>query len=122
MKLIFVYNANSGKINALIDSAHKMVSPETYNCDLCSLTHGAFKEKEEWIRFRESVNTPLVFLHKDEFLKAYKSKWLPKYTFPIVLAQDDHGLEVVITATGFESITTVEELITKVQNILKSPK
>ena len=31
-KIIFVYNADSGLVNGLIDWAHKIVSPETYSC------------------------------------------------------------------------------------------
>ncbi|WP_241234677.1 hypothetical protein [Nonlabens ponticola] len=54
-KLIFVYNANSGRINSWLDSAHKIISPSTYQCKLCELTHGAFTEHDEWSRFRESL-------------------------------------------------------------------
>ena len=32
MKLIFVYNAESGKLNTLFDIAHKVIKPETYKC------------------------------------------------------------------------------------------
>jgi len=38
-KLIFVYNADSGLLNAMKDWAHKIVSPETYPCSLCALTY-----------------------------------------------------------------------------------
>lgn len=120
MKLIFVYNANSGKINAMLDAAHKMISPQTYECDLCTLTHGALSEKDEWVRFRESVKASLEFLHKDEFLKAYRSKWLPKYNFPIVLEETVNGLEIVISAEKFKEIVTVEELIVIVEKELAS--
>ena len=34
MKLIFVYNANSGKLSAALDIAHKIISPSTYQCRL----------------------------------------------------------------------------------------
>lgn len=30
--LIFVYNANSGMWNTMLDTIHKTVSPETYQC------------------------------------------------------------------------------------------
>ena len=46
MKLIFVYNAKSGKLNALFDIAHKIVKPETYQCSLCAITHDALSEKK----------------------------------------------------------------------------
>ncbi|RMB62744.1 GTPase [Dokdonia sinensis] len=119
MKLIFVYNANSGNLNALLDATHKILSPQTYECDLCSLTFGAFREKEEWVRFRESIKSPLIFLHKDEFLKAYKSKWLPKYDFPIVLAERNGELEIAIATERFKEIQNLEALIDEVNNVLK---
>jgi len=103
-----------------MDSAHKWIRPETYECDLCSLTFGVFKEKESWVRFRESVKTPLEFLHKDEFLKAYKSKWLPEYEFPIVLAVTEDGLEVVISKSAFMDIKSPEILIEQLHKIIDS--
>ena len=47
-KLIFIYNANSGKHNALLDTMHKIVSPNTYNCNLCDITFGLFTENKTW--------------------------------------------------------------------------
>lgn len=119
MGLLFIYNANSGALNGLLDTAHKLVSPETYQCELCDLTHGAFTEKKEWLRFRESVKTPMQFLHKDEFLKRYKSKWLPQYDFPVVLAVVDSGLEVAISKERLTELQTPEALIKEVQEVLR---
>jgi len=67
MKLIFVYNANSGFLNSIINSSHEFLSPNTCQCDLCSLTHGNFKENKLWTNFSVSVKTDLGFYHKDEF-------------------------------------------------------
>ena len=53
MKLLFVYNANSGKLSALLDGLHKMVSPSTYDCNLCAMTFGHFLEDPTWKEFRE---------------------------------------------------------------------
>lgn len=78
----------------MLDSAHKLINPESYACSLCALTHGVFSEKEEWTEFKESSSLEMKFLHKDAFLKQYRSKWLPKYNFPIVLAEADNGLHV----------------------------
>ena len=50
-RLLFVYNADSGLFNTLTDIAHKMLSPKTYTCNLCAITHGLFSEKEEWKEF-----------------------------------------------------------------------
>ena len=71
MHLLFIYNADSGKLNALFDIGHKIVNPESYSCNLCSLTHGTFAERKEWKRFKESTSLDLVFLHRDEFEKQF---------------------------------------------------
>ncbi|MDX1463299.1 MAG: GTPase, partial [Marinirhabdus sp.] len=96
MTLIFVYNAKAGRVNALLDTAHKVLQPETYPCALCQLTFGTLGEKAEWKVFRESSTTTMVFLHKDEFERQYKSKWLPKYEYPLVLAVYNNILEPFI--------------------------
>ena len=78
-KLLFVYNANSGTRNAILDSMHKVFSPKTYNCKLCDITFGVFSENKTWRRFREDNQHQMVFLHKDEFAKGYKSKFGHKF-------------------------------------------
>jgi hypothetical protein len=35
MHLLSIYNADSGKLNALFDIGHKIVNPESYSCNLC---------------------------------------------------------------------------------------
>ncbi|GAK92294.1 hypothetical protein JCM19298_2782 [Nonlabens ulvanivorans] len=135
-KLIFVYNANSGKINSLLDSAHKIVSPDTYDCKLCDLTYGVFKENEKWSRFRKNLldtnpNLQLEFLHKDEFAKQYWSKWLPKYKFPVVLSISDavqdyndgfgtnSGLDIFISTAVLNEQETIDQLIVTIEKRLK---
>lgn len=118
MKLIFIYNANSGKLNAYIDSLHKIFSPKTYPCSLCDITYGIFREKEIWKRFRavpsgrqESKNIDMEFLHIDEFEKAYKSKWLQKFDYPVVLTTENQNLEIFISKEELNGMQSPEELI-----------
>jgi hypothetical protein len=110
-KLVFVYNANSGKLNGYLDIAHKIFSPQTYPCSLCDITHGVFKEHEKWKNFRQNVKTPMEFLHLDEFKKEYASKFSSKFTFPIVLGITAEGWEVVVSTAKLDSISSEEELI-----------
>ena len=118
-KLIFVYNANSGVVNSWIDMAHKIVNPSTYECHLCELTHGNFREKRLWTLFKKECKVPLDFCHKDEFLKSYKSKWLPKYDFPIILGVDDQGLKSLVTSQELDKIKSVEALIERIKGIIR---
>ncbi|WP_026915196.1 hypothetical protein [Christiangramia portivictoriae] len=114
-KLIFVYNADSGKLNSIIGAFQKIVDPNSYNCSLCKLTYGAFDEKKQWRHFRENADLDMEFLHKDEFLKSYASKFGHKFDFPIILAQNQKGLEVLVSTSELKGITEVEELISKIK-------
>ncbi len=136
-KLIFVYNATSGKLNSLLDSAHKIASPGTYECRLCHLTFGVFKENELWARFRESITNTnsslqLEFLHKDEFEKQYWSKWLPKYSYPIILSLTDDvqdyndgfgtnsGMDIFLNTKELNQITETEILMETIHKKIKA--
>ncbi|WP_027078890.1 hypothetical protein [Maribacter antarcticus] len=117
-KLLFIYNADSGLRNSIVDGAHKILSPATYNCNLCKLTHGALSEKKIWTQFRkelEEVGTELEFLHKNEFGKIYRSKFSHKFTFPIVLIAVDNGLEVLIHTHELNSFMAPDALISLVK-------
>lgn len=114
-KLVFIYNADSGLRNVILDSAHKILSPDTYACSLCDITYGAFTENSVWKKFRKETNLDMEFLHKDEFSKAYASKFGHKFTFPIVLAESNSGLEVFIKTEELNDLENSEALIILVQ-------
>lgn len=69
--LVFVYNADSGFMNTLLDIGHKIVSPGTYNCGLCALTHSTFRMQGAWRTFVNRLEYPTAFLHRDEFHARY---------------------------------------------------
>lgn len=113
MKLIFVYNADSGFANALMDIGHKVISPDTYQCNLCGLTFGVFSEQKKWKQFREESDTQMEFLHRDEFERKYNQQ----FEYPIVFKQDQ-DLEIAISKTDLESIPTLDRLIEQIRKIL----
>ncbi|WP_372944613.1 GTPase [Muriicola sp.] len=121
-KLLFVYNADSGLGNILLDAAHKVLNPATYNCRLCELTYGAFREKRSWKAFREESNLTMEFLHKDEFLEAYSSKFLPAYTFPIVLEVTAHDIEVFLGTGELNGLNHTDDLIREIRVRLGNPE
>ncbi len=110
-----MYNADSGKLNALMDSLHKVVNPSSYSCKLCELTYGAIEEKKVWKNFRENLDVDTEFLHRNEFQKLYASKFGYKFEFPLILAQTDKGLEVFLSKNEFSEIYYLEELIDIIQ-------
>ena len=110
-RLIFIYNADSGLRNSILDGAYKALSPNTYQCNLCDLTYGVFKERKAWKKFREEMVWNTEFLHKDEFKKQYASKFGHKFEFPIVLIALDDELQVFISAGELNELETMEALI-----------
>jgi hypothetical protein len=112
MKLIFVYNADSGLVNTLMDIGHKAISPQTYECNLCDLTFGMFKENKKWKEFRKESDTEMEFLHRDEF----EQKYGKKFDYPLILKQDDE-LSVMIPQAELNQIQTLDELISKVEGL-----
>jgi len=117
-KLIFIYNADSGLRNMIVDSAHKIFSPETYECSLCAITYGALTENSTWKKFRKASDLKMEFLHKDEFVKAYSSKFGYKFSFPIVLGETSNGLEIFVKTEELDAMKNSEELIDLIQKRL----
>jgi hypothetical protein len=110
-RIIFVYNANSGKGKAILDSLHKMISPSTYDCNLCALTHGSFGPKKEWNNFLSRIDASLEFYHKDEYEKQLGSKFSTAYQLPFILCAYGYDEELLCSAKTINSFTTVSELI-----------
>ena len=70
-RLLIVYNADSGLIQALMNAVHKQVRPSTYPCSLCALTYGAVSMRGEWKRFLDALDFDIVFHHRDDFTAAF---------------------------------------------------
>ncbi len=113
MKLVFVYNADSGLINTLIDIGHKAISPQTYECNLCGLTFGLVGEHKQWKKFREESNTEMEFLHRDEF----EQKYSRKFEYPVIL-KEDNDLSVMISQAELNEIKTLDELSSQVERLM----
>jgi hypothetical protein len=109
-ELLFVYNADAGVINGLLDSVHKLVSPSSYACSLCALTYGLTTMRPEWREFLKNLPAHATFLHRDELLKQYPE--LASYPLPVIL-QRESGLEwhPFITADELSSVNELPQLI-----------
>ena len=116
MKLLFVYNARSGKTRAAIDIAHKIISPSTYSCDLCSLTHGIFSEKIAWKEFVEKTDVEMTFYHIDEFEERYGSR----FDYPLILRAEGETLEPFMDKDEIAGIEDVEGLIKLIRKRLEA--
>lgn len=106
-RLLFVYNADSGFFNALMDSAHKVFSPDTYACSLCRFTHGITGMLLPWKNFLESLHLPLVFLHRDQFRREHPGA---APTLPVILCEQRGRREVLISAEEINAAGGLEGL------------
>jgi len=57
--------------NSLTHYVHKVVSPKTYSCDLCTLTNSMLGTKREWAQFIRELGVKTKFLHRNEFVERY---------------------------------------------------
>lgn len=117
--LLFVYNANSNRWNKLFDIIHKAISPETYTCDLCKLTHGVFKEKERWAVFKKQSKFRMTFLYKDQFLRLHGVE-NKQFSFPIVLQHKNGKFRPILTNQELQGFDETKDLIALLEELLKN--
>jgi hypothetical protein len=107
-ELLFVYNADSGVFNTMSDMAHKLLSPESYSCSLCSITHGVFKERDDWRQFIESLPIDSRFLHRDDFKRQYSN--MGHLRLPVLLLRQGDDVEVLLDHERIAACRSVKEL------------
>lgn len=115
-KILFVYNAESGVANALLDTGRRIFRPKEYPCTLCVVTYGPFGMKNDWKKFTNSLPFETSFIHKDELPKIYTAMQL---TFPCVLLDDSKTTTVLISASEFSKINDLNTLKNTVTAKLK---
>lgn len=107
-KLIFVYNADGGLVQGLLDTIHKTLSPSTYACSLCAITYGAVRIDPKWRAWLKTLPMPAVFLHKDEIARELPGLESP---LPVVLASRGERREVLLDAARLKTLRDVDALI-----------
>lgn len=91
-RLMFVFDANSGKLSAFVDSAKKVLMIK--GCSLCAITHGLAGEKEEWADCREEIGVPVDYFHRDDVPEPVAKA---AARLPAIVAQlEDGGYELVL--------------------------
>ena len=110
--LFFVYNADSGLLNSAKDYVHKIVSPKTYNCNLCAVTFGNFGMKNEWKIFIDSIDYFVEFLHRNEFQQLYSLK---NGKFPAAFIKNEEKINQIISHTEINKCKTLDDLIALVK-------
>lgn len=110
--IIFVYNVDSSVFNELTDYAHKLISPDTYQCNLCKLTYGNLGMRQEWREFVKTLPYAVQFSHKDEFIR--QNKEFTNIDFPAVFINTNNTIKQLITTQEINRRHTLDELKTLV--------
>ena len=114
-ELIFIYNAKSGLVNEFLDFAHKIVSPSTYNCNLCALSYGNFTMKKKWSDYISSLPVRSTFTYKDKVSEyGYDNIKLPSIIF-----QDKSKSKVIISSEEINKLKKIDQLINILSDRLK---
>lgn len=118
-RLILVYNADSGLLNAVKDAVWKVVRPATYPCSLCALTYGWVAMHGRWRRFLDRLPFAKVFHHKDDFAAAYPGLTIPLPA--ILIAQPGQAPGILVAAAELDALPDLEALIALVEQRLAVP-
>jgi hypothetical protein len=117
-RLVFVYNADSGLFNTLADAAHKILSPQTYQCALCKVTYGWFQERGAWRAFLDTLDADCEFLHRDELHARFPDLAVD---LPAVLCLGKGQPTLCIDAQRLQSCRDLDELMGLVRAICRAP-
>jgi hypothetical protein len=101
MRLIFVYNAKAGFLNGMMDSIHKTVSPDTYDCGLCAITHGFFTMDKAWRAYLKSLPYEASFYHRPDFKAAFPDA--ADLPLPLIGLEEGGAIRVLIGPDGLKS-------------------
>lgn len=115
-RLILVYNADGGLLNAVKDAVHKVASPATYPCSLCALTYGWVAMRGRWRRFLASLPHEKVFHHRDDFALAFPG--LAVALPAILLVEGDGKPRVLVSAPELNALSDLKALIALVEERL----
>lgn len=114
-KLLFIYNADSGIANALLDYGKKYVQPAQYDCRLCAVSYGPFGMRRNWKRFISKLPYEVIFLHKDEFEQKYQHI---KTSYPALVLVSNKKNTVLLDNKDFRNIHALEELKSMVVGVV----
>ena len=121
-RLICVYNADTGVIEALLHAVHKAVRPETYPCSLCARTYGAVSMRGDWKRYWRDLDAQVDFYHRDDFTKdfpALGTGGAREVALPtILISEAGEEPRVLISNEELDAMADVDALMARVSSAL----
>ena len=91
-----------------------MISPDTYSCNLCKLTHRPHTIRKNWAEFIKKSGYNFIFLYKDQFLKEFQDFKNVNTNFPaIYLWNSSDRPYLILSGSEIKSVGSDRELIAK---------
>ena len=110
-QLIFIYNAKSGIINGIYDYAHKLLSPSTYSCNLCSITYDNLGKINKWSDYLRSLPYEITFLYKDHLNKQQLNFIYDGEDLPCLFFLNNNKYNLIISSAEMNNLKSLDELI-----------
>ncbi|GAB4339855.1 MAG: hypothetical protein Kow0037_25340 [Calditrichia bacterium] len=107
IELTLIYNAASGRRQAVLDSLHKALHPQSYPCDLCRLTHHFWGERKTWANFRKKLDGSISVYHKDEIPEELMHL---AANLPVILVNTTAGWRILLKKTEIRQCANAEDL------------
>jgi len=117
-RIILVYNEDRGLFNAVSGWTHKLLSPATYQCPLCTVTFGLTGMLVPWKNFIEMLPFPVTFLHRDEFRQQFPA--LVSLPLPVILTVNTARTEILLSADDLRATGSLSGLIGQMQSCLEN--
>jgi hypothetical protein len=114
MKIILIYNSESGLFNKMSDWTHKAFSPKTYSCSLCSITHDNFGKKKEWEQFIKKEPYEFKFMYKNDYTARFYKQLVIE--FPVILLESNNGIQILLSKSEIKAMANLTELLSEVKN------
>ena len=105
--LVFIYNARSGNLQALLDLVHKTLSPATYRCALCQLTY-TFRMRQQWREYLEGLSWDIEFRYFDQLVEEER---MLAGTLPACLLNSGNRRQLLLDADMINGCQDVAGLI-----------
>tara|TARA_Y100000022_G_scaffold198353_1_gene208513 strand:+ start:75 stop:905 length:831 start_codon:yes stop_codon:yes gene_type:complete len=114
-ELILIYNTKSGLVNEFLDFAHKIASPNTYNCNLSAISYDNFSLKKKWSDFISSLPVKSTFIYKD----MVSNYGYDNIKLPSIILRDKSKFKVIISSKEINKFKKIDQLINKLSERLK---
>lgn len=94
-------------MNGALDFAHKLLSPSTYPCSLCALSHGNFGARVGWRQMLDALPLPATILHRDEWQRLAPGEVV---ALPAIVREAGGTRRVLVSAAELAMLGSLEAL------------